>query len=171
MDCPICQYKGLDLDAEVCPSCKTDLKAFMAMNAIGSSYRRQKFALFILFVLFLIAVVACVMLFINKPSGENSGPDESKLTACENTIKTLQAENQNLKNEIVELKANQAEILSREKPVEPKVQTHVVKKGETLYLIARKYFDDGKLYKKIAADNGLSNPNVIVPGQELIIKQ
>jgi LysM repeat protein len=171
MDCPICQYKGLDSDAEVCPSCKTDLKAFKAMNILESSYKRQKFTLFIFIVLFFIAVVACLMLYLYKPAVERPVTNDSKLVTCENTIKTLQAENQKLKSDIAELKAKQAEILSVEKPVEPKIQTHVVKEGETLYLIATKYFNDGKRYKKIAADNNLSDPNVIVPGQELIIKQ
>ena len=45
--------------------------------------------------------------------------------------------------------------------------TYVVKKGDTLSAIAKKY---GTTYQKIARDNGIENPNLIFPGQKLIIK-
>ena len=44
---------------------------------------------------------------------------------------------------------------------------YVVKRGDTLSGIASKY---GTTYQKIASDNGISNPNLIYPGQVLIIK-
>lgn len=47
--------------------------------------------------------------------------------------------------------------------------THTVVAGETLWLIAEKYFSDGYSYLKIAQANDLKNPSVIEPGQKLII--
>lgn len=47
------------------------------------------------------------------------------------------------------------------------VKTYVVKKGDTLSKIASNY---GTSYKKIASDNGISDPNKIFTGQKLIIK-
>ena len=44
---------------------------------------------------------------------------------------------------------------------------YVVKSGDTLSGIASMY---GTSYQKIAADNGIANPNLIHPGQVLIIK-
>ena len=44
---------------------------------------------------------------------------------------------------------------------------YIVKPGDTLSGIASKY---GTTYQKIAADNGIGNPNLIYPGQKLIIK-
>lgn len=44
--------------------------------------------------------------------------------------------------------------------------TYTVKKGDTLSGIASKY---GTTYQKIAADNGINNPNLIYPGQVLKI--
>ena len=44
---------------------------------------------------------------------------------------------------------------------------YVVKRGDTLSGIASKY---NTTYQKIASDNGISNPNLIYPGQVLIIK-
>ena len=44
---------------------------------------------------------------------------------------------------------------------------YIVKKGDTLSGIAKKY---GTTYQKIAKDNGISNPNKIYTGQKLTIK-
>lgn len=49
----------------------------------------------------------------------------------------------------------------------PKHATYVVQPGDTLSGIASKF---NTTYLKIAADNGITNPNRIYPGQELIIK-
>lgn len=49
-----------------------------------------------------------------------------------------------------------------------KTITYVVKKGDTLSKIAKKY---GTTYKKIAKDNNIANPNIIHVGQKLIIKK
>lgn len=48
----------------------------------------------------------------------------------------------------------------------PDYQTYTVKSGDTLSGIAAKY---GTTYQEIAEDNGISNPNVIHPGQILKI--
>lgn len=48
-----------------------------------------------------------------------------------------------------------------------KKTTYTVKSGDTLSGIAAKY---GTTYQKIAADNNISNPNLIYPGQVLVIK-
>ena len=54
-----------------------------------------------------------------------------------------------------------------QKPNKPLPNYYIVKKGDTLSSIAKKY---GTTYQKIAKDNGISNPNKIYPGQKLIIK-
>ena len=46
-------------------------------------------------------------------------------------------------------------------------RAYTVQKGDTLSSIASRY---GTTYQKIAADNGISNPNLIYPGQVLVIK-
>lgn len=45
--------------------------------------------------------------------------------------------------------------------------TYIVKKGDTLSAIAKRY---NTTYQKIASDNGIKNPNLIYPGQKLVIK-
>lgn len=44
---------------------------------------------------------------------------------------------------------------------------YIVKSGDTLSTIAQKY---NTTYQKIAKDNNISNPNLIYPGQKLVIK-
>lgn len=53
----------------------------------------------------------------------------------------------------------------------PKAQTYTVKSGDCLWAIAKKYYNDGARYKEIyeANKDKLKSPNLIYPGQELIL--
>lgn len=59
----------------------------------------------------------------------------------------------------------------REEDQAPIVSSYTVVKGDTLWGIAKRYYGDGALYTKIAYANSnqISNPNLIFPGQVLII--
>lgn len=48
-------------------------------------------------------------------------------------------------------------------------KTYIVKRGDTLWNIAKKETGNAMNYKKIAKDNGIKNPNIIHPGQKLVI--
>lgn len=50
----------------------------------------------------------------------------------------------------------------------PKVETYIVKSGDTLSGIAKKF---GTTYQKIAKDNNISDPNKIYPNQKLVIRK
>ena len=52
-------------------------------------------------------------------------------------------------------------------PSAPTVYT--VRKGDTLWAIAKKYLGDGSRYPELASLNGISNPNLIFPGQQVRI--
>ena len=57
-------------------------------------------------------------------------------------------------------------------PVNPKSNgTHVVQSGDTLWAIAKKHYGDGSQYTKIfnANKDKIKNPNLIYPGQQLVI--
>lgn len=57
-------------------------------------------------------------------------------------------------------------------PVNPKSNgTHVVQSGDTLWAIAKKYCGNGALYPRIVDANRdkIKNPNLIYPGQKLVI--
>lgn len=53
----------------------------------------------------------------------------------------------------------------------PKLKTYTVKQGDTLWAIAKKYLGDGNRYTEIynLNKNKISNPNLIYPGQILIL--
>ena len=46
-------------------------------------------------------------------------------------------------------------------------ETYTVVYGDTLWSIARRFYGDGKFYKKIAAANGIQDPNILAVGQVL----
>jgi LysM repeat protein len=48
---------------------------------------------------------------------------------------------------------------------------YVVAPGDTLWDIAERVYGDGTQYTRIAAANGLSNPDFITPGERLVIPQ
>jgi nucleoid-associated protein YgaU len=55
---------------------------------------------------------------------------------------------------------------SESKVSEPK---YTVKAGDTLWAIAMKQYGDGSKYTSLASKNGIKNPNLIYPGQVLIL--
>lgn len=59
----------------------------------------------------------------------------------------------------------------REASTAPAAKTYTVKKGDTLWAIAAKYYGKGSEYSKIAGANTdkISNPNLIYPGQVLTL--
>lgn len=66
-------------------------------------------------------------------------------------------------------------VAKKEEPapsVNPKSNgTHIVQSGDTLWAIAKKYYGNGNLYTKIVNANKdkIKNPNLIFPGQQLVI--
>ena len=65
------------------------------------------------------------------------------------------------------ISAGQKLIISGSTTVVKQEVVYTVKKGDTLSSIAKKY---NTTYQKIAADNGIKNPNVISIGQKVVIK-
>ncbi|MDE6261597.1 MAG: LysM peptidoglycan-binding domain-containing protein [Oscillospiraceae bacterium] len=59
----------------------------------------------------------------------------------------------------------------RDASTAPTAKTYTVKKGDTLWAIAAKYYGKGSEYAKIYEANGdkISNPNLIYPGQVLTL--
>jgi LysM repeat protein len=51
----------------------------------------------------------------------------------------------------------------------PSVRYHVVRRGDTLWDLAVRYYRNGTLWRRIADANRLRNPNLIYPGQRLRI--
>jgi LysM repeat protein len=54
-------------------------------------------------------------------------------------------------------------------PAAPAEQHWTVDPGDTLWAIAEKVYGDGNQYQRIADANGIANPDLIQPGQDLVI--
>jgi nucleoid-associated protein YgaU len=52
---------------------------------------------------------------------------------------------------------------------EPAARTYTVESGDTLWAIAERFYGDGNKYQMIADASGVSNPDLIQPGQVLTI--
>ena len=56
-----------------------------------------------------------------------------------------------------------------EPPPPPAPRTYTVVSGDTLWAISERFYGDGSKYQVIADASGVSNPDLIHPGQELTI--
>ncbi len=54
-------------------------------------------------------------------------------------------------------------------PPAPAARTYTVQGGDSLWAIADRFYGDGNRYGEIASANGISNPDLIHPGQVLTI--
>lgn len=69
----------------------------------------------------------------------------------------------------VDAAAAEAPVAPAAAPAAPAARTYVVKKGDTLWAIAKQFYGDGNQYPKIAQASGIANPDLIHPGQQLTI--
>ena len=59
---------------------------------------------------------------------------------------------------------------NRDTSTAQKPKTHIVKRGDTLWGLAKRYYGNGSLYPKIVSANPkVKNPNLIIDGWELVI--
>jgi nucleoid-associated protein YgaU len=56
-----------------------------------------------------------------------------------------------------------------EPPPPPAPRTYTVVSGDTLWAISERFYGDGSQYQRIADASGISNPDLIHPGQVLTI--
>lgn len=56
-------------------------------------------------------------------------------------------------------------ILPDEQKEDPKENEYIVKEGDTLWDICVRFYGDGTKYAEVATKNGITNPDLIYPGQ------
>ena len=69
-------------------------------------------------------------------------------------------------NDLTKYDQNDSNSCETSNNVKTEETTYTVKKGDTLSAIAARY---GTTYQKLAEKNGIANPNLIYPGQRLVI--
>ena len=172
MNCPICDYKDLGKDLQSCPSCNTDLTVFRALDDVEISMQKQKKFTLLFIILFFLAFMACFAIYFILCTSADDLDAEKKITTYEAEIQAITTENQQLRENTSSLKEEIAKLrVENEELSALKQITHVIKEGETLYTIARIYLGNGDLYPKIANDNGIEDPDIIITGTELIINK
>jgi cell division protein FtsB len=185
MECPLCKHVGLGAEVENCPSCKADLTTFHSLDAIETSIKKQKKTTAIFVILFILALLGCVAIYLLKSPSSEPIVDKEKVAEYEITIQGLTNENQSLKasvaslqeektaleKEAVQPEAGSAAADPGSSTAEPEIITHVILEGESLFSIAKKYLGNGDLYPKIASDNGIDDPDIIIAGKEIIINK
>lgn len=159
-NCPICNKAGspdYTKNNVVCPQCNSDLKAFMLLNSI-SKPNKSKIGTYIIIGVSLLSI-AFLGLFLKSNS------DKKELIA---------------KNVILSDSISKMQIVAVAKETKEEVQPiaekqeatikYVVKKGDYPYKIAQFFYNDGRKYKQIEADNNLEKPYTLKVGQVLTIK-
>jgi cell division protein FtsB len=169
MNCPICDYKGIEKNAKKCPSCHADLSAYHALDSLEASFNRQKRKTQLFILLFVMALIASIAIFIVLCL---LGPDENKqeIVADQPELQALKTEHEQLAADYSKLQ-EEKESLAKELQLAKQTQfiTHTIQKGEYLIGIAEKYWGEGSFYLKLAADNCIEDPDMIFAGDELII--
>ena len=102
-----------------------------------------------------------------KKENEDLKSEVTSLTSEINKLKTAAPAVKETKTEPVTAKKEKA--VTSETAGESDVIIHVVKRGESLWKISRKYFKNGTKAKKIAADNNLTKMKAIPIGTKLKI--
>ena len=86
------------------------------------------------------------------------------LTSTNSRVTTLEGDVRQIRSNPV-LSSNYNNVgMNKFRP--PNAQSHIVKKGETLTLIARQH---GVSINSLVQNNGIKNPNIILTGQKLIV--
>ena len=128
-----------------------DLKTFFEMK------RRTEKKLLIMKINYILILVSIV--FAMASCGAKEEPVQTE-TPVEETVVLQEVVEEPVKEEVVEI-------------VPPQPQKVVVQNGEWLYDIARDHYGDFRDWKKIYEANKdlISDPNMIYPGQELVLPE
>ena len=144
-----------------------DLESFHSLHAVEQQVRfLQKLNFFLIFFLALIVCGCAAVFFIFKKKQEQRLSEAVQLSsAIVDTIENLKAMNDVLRQQ---LKDQQLMISTTEKEI-VEVTFHDVRKGETIFMIAKKYYGDAMEYRRILKANNLPDPPDLKTGMRLKI--
>lgn len=184
MECPVCKTIASKTDENKCAVCATDLEIFSLLEAIEQKSARRKrsaITLFILLILFAGAAAAYYFYFFELDQNKQQDAAET-IRQQQIEIQDLTGEKQALMLSVIELRKEVRtltdrldEINTKEtltgKPATPAFREiiHVVKRGESLKRIAKKYYGSSAEYVRIMRENNIRNANHIMINQRLKI--
>ena len=150
MDCPICNKKEIDPLVDKCPQCDSDLsvlknfKELKSISIIGTSKILSIIGYPILLILIILLII-----YDNQ------------------AVLSLKTENKFLRDSL----SNKPTILevTHDKTAPPLEINYVVKKNDSLWKIAKYFYNNGRQYSKIVSYNNLQSLQ-LVEGQVIKIK-
>ena len=186
MNCPVCNTTELSDDTNICPTCQSDLEVFRLIVDANKNREKQKKIVSALSIFAAVTAIGWASAGILRgPSHPvETGPVElSPVISVQNEVRTpkdseyiaaLSEENTLLKSQNQELTSKLT--LAPAKPVVKEQANrsgtiiHTVRNGDTFWIIAKKYYNDGRKFKQVASDNGLSVKTKLRKGQKLKIR-
>lgn len=167
MNCPICNYQGMAENSAICPECKSEIGLLNDINVISKTTKKNRTNFVLLFVLF-ICVIVIGLIVIHK--------QKSHVTNVQQTVEKLTQENLSLKNTIADMQKCAPDQMGQsgdtlKKPDKVTQTEYTVQKNDNLWIIAQKLYGDGFMYKKIADDNNIKKPYMVLIGTKLTINQ
>lgn len=185
MECPVCKTITSDPDQKKCPECASDLEIFQLLDTVEKQARKKKktIATLVVLLILVIAGAAASYYFFFDLHSLKSQADAITISRQKTEIQHLNEEKQLLAASIIELRnevqnlTGKLETLEKEQVQSEKKESkppfreiyHVVKPGESLQRIAKKYYGNADEYVRIMKDNNLKNANSIRISQRLKI--
>ncbi len=160
--CPVCKQAGLPNFRSkhiICPQCNSDLQPYLLLENIRRDKQQNKLLTWIgIAALAVIAVLSMFFYWRVAVKNNRLSITYKGKPAVPDTVKSSPSVTIN--------------------PTEPSKAildssftfTYTVKSGDYPAKLARIFFNDWKLYKKIEADNNLQQPYTLRAGQPLFIK-
>ncbi|MEZ5197617.1 MAG: LysM peptidoglycan-binding domain-containing protein [Bacteroidales bacterium] len=169
MECPVCKTTGLPEETRNCPQCNAYLEALhLLKNIEKSNKKRFNFGIVMLALLVLVITAWIITLSLSR----NSGKAIENIAEVEK-FSNLKTELETTKNEVLKLKTENKQLTEQMAQIETvksgRVETYIVKEGETLFSIARRVYGNGYKYVDLAKENSINAADSIVVGQELKI--
>ncbi|MBI2966523.1 MAG: LysM peptidoglycan-binding domain-containing protein [Bacteroidetes bacterium] len=184
MNCPVCNFSALQEGSSTCPQCNSNLDAYSHISKLDTQAGNHRKAIWILSILLLVLVIASGFAYfetdedsehakpenaqVNSPAltGKSpvTGADDVKVK-LENQVKELNVKVSEKDNMIMDL---QAKLREAEANKSASVK-YTISEGESLWIIAENELGDGFAYTRIACENNISNPDVILTGKEIRI--
>ena len=162
-NCPICNKVGLPdyrTIETICPQCNSDLKPFVLLNSISESKKEKKPPLILLGTILITIVFAFLFIKSVFDKKEILSDNLKRETKYKDSIRILQSHNEQKSILPIGQKTTKKESLIKYK----------IRKKDTLSKIAKFFYNDWSMYKKIEDLNNLKHPYTLKIGQILLIK-
>lgn len=166
MDCPVCNSSGIADESKKCPQCSADFEALQLTKQIEKTSKSRLLFGWIAALLCLIVLVILIVVLLMPKVDKPPEKDTQEFTQLKTELNVLKKQNESLLTKNKELIT---QLDTKEKVQAKREKVYVVEAGETLFSIARKVLGNGYKYPDIAKDNNISDPDILITGQKLVI--